>query len=219
MPLEQVMHQLEIITSGEGFHDLTKLINNWIKASRIQRGVLNLTALHTSCSLTINENADPLVLKDLSTYMKALVPEEGAKPISGLGERLPYKHSYEGPDDMPAHIKTSLTSSCLSLSIEDQRLLLGTWQAVYLWEHRYSKQSRKICLHAIGEIQKSNKSLEVNANFNSALTSARNASKLNKIVQQRHNPEDWASEDGHETNVDLLIDRIHDLTCQDDRDK
>ncbi len=152
MSLHQSMEQLDIKTHGEGFINLTPTINSWLAQNEITNGVLHITALHTSCSLTINENADPKVLEDLSSYMKALVPEEGFKSISGNGSSFNYKHSDEGPDDMPAHIRTALTCSNLSLSINSGRLLLGTWQAVYLWEHRSRRQFRKINLHAIGEM-------------------------------------------------------------------
>ncbi|KZR74893.1 secondary thiamine-phosphate synthase enzyme YjbQ [Prochlorococcus marinus] len=152
MSLQQALHQLEIVTTGEGFTDLTAQLNHWIASSRINRGVLHLTALHTSCSLTINENADPRVLTDLSAYLKALVPEEGFRPINGLGERRSYLHDDEGPDDMPAHIRTALTCSTLSLSIDQGRLLLGIWQAIYLWEHRRHGSHRRVAIHAIGEM-------------------------------------------------------------------
>ena len=152
--MEQVLNQLICKTDGEGFIDITPRINSWIKESQIHKGILVISTQHTSCSLTINENADPNVLKDLSAFMKALVPEEGARPISGKGERVEYQHADEGVDDMPAHIRTTLTCSSLSLSIRNMKLDLGTWQAIYLWEHRYSNHSRRISMHAIGEIKK-----------------------------------------------------------------
>ena len=148
---QQVLDQLEIITEGEGFTDLTRKLNNWITSTRITRGVLSLTSLHTSCSLTINENADPRVLKDLSAYIKALVPEEGFRSISGQGQQKTYMHSEEGADDMPAHIRTALTTSSLTLSIDSGQIVLGTWQAIYLWEHRSSKHSRRLNMHILGE--------------------------------------------------------------------
>ena len=151
MSFEQLLDELVIQTKGEGFTDLTSDLNEWIKNSEIKQGVLNIIVLHTSCSLIVNENADPRVLSDLSTYMKSLVPEEGARPISGLGNLKGYLHSEEGKDDMPAHIRTSLTTTSLSLSINKKSLILGTWQAVYLWEHRYSSNLRRISLHALGE--------------------------------------------------------------------
>ena len=151
--MKQILYELSIETPGEGFTDLTSAINQWIEKSKIIKGILVLSIQHTSCSLTINENADSRVLKDLSSFMRSLVPEEGIRSINTQGEHLPYLHDDEGSDDMPAHIKTALTCSSLSLSINESKLVLGTWQAVYLWEHRYSKHSRKVCLHAIGEIQ------------------------------------------------------------------
>ena len=208
--MEQILSNLSLETPGEGFIDITSDINNWILKNKIIQGILTISTQHTSCSLTINENADPKVLEDLSAYMKALVPEGGVKSINGQGNYISYQHSDEGLDDMPAHIKTTLTCSSLSLSINEGKLLLGTWQAIYLWEHRYSKHSRKICLHAIGEIQ--GHTTHHISTSNSNLLTRRNPSKLNDVVLQSHNPEDWSQEEGNETNVDLLIDRIHDLT-------
>ncbi len=149
--MEQILSELVIKTSGEGFTDITSQINSWIKSNRIAIGILILTINHTSCSLTINENADPRVLEDLSSFIKALVPEEGFKAISGKGNHIDYLHADEGADDMPAHIKTALTSTSLSLSIKKGKLVLGTWQAIYLWEHRYSSHLRQVNMHAIAE--------------------------------------------------------------------
>ena len=154
--MEQIISSLSIATPREGFINITSEINHWIVTNKINKGILVLFVQHTSCSLTINENADPRVLEDLSTFMKALVPEEGINPMPGRKGHIPYKHSEEGADDMPAHIKTSLTCSSLTLSIDNCKLNLGTWQAIYLWEHRSQKHSRKIILHAIGEIQNNN---------------------------------------------------------------
>ena len=210
--MEQILSELSIDTPGEGFIDITSAIKNWIANNKIQKGILVLFTKHTSCSLTINENADPRVLKDLSSYMKALVPEEGVKPISGKGDSISYTHDDEGVDDMPAHIRTTLTCSSLSLSINESELVLGTWQAIYLWEHRYSRHTRQLCLHAIGEVQEVNPSLT--SESNSKLITRTNASKLNEVVLQRHNPTAWAEDGGNETNLDLLIDRIHDLTSE-----
>ncbi len=149
--MEQFLSELTFLTSGEGFTDITPYINNWILENKIIKGILVLYTKHTSCSLTINENADPRVLEDLSSYLKALVPEEGFRPISGQGNQITYLHKDEGVDDMPAHIRTALTSNTLSLSINSSKLVLGTWQAIYLWEHRYNKHSRTVSCHAIGE--------------------------------------------------------------------
>ena len=154
--MQQILSTLYIATPGEGFTDITSKINEWIITNKIVKGILVLSVQHTSCSLTINENADPRVLEDLSSFIKALVPEEGISHQGGGMGHIPYQHSEEGADDMPAHIKTSLTCTSLSLSIENCRLVLGTWQAIYLWEHRQIKHSRKIFLHAIGEVQENN---------------------------------------------------------------
>ncbi len=151
--MEQIFSELTINTTGEGFIDITSVINNWITQNKFYQGLLVLSTKHTSCSLTINENADPRVLEDLASFMRALVPEEGIKAFDGQREYNAYRHHDEGVDDMPAHIRTTLTCSSLSLSINECKLVLGTWQAIYLWEHRYSRHSRKLCLHAIGEIQ------------------------------------------------------------------
>ncbi len=152
--LQQVLRHLEVSTSGEGFTDLTAALNREISASGLVTGLVVISALHTSCSLTINENADPRVLQDLTAYLRALVPEEGTRPLSGQGPLRPYVHDDEGPDDMPAHIRTALTCTSLSLSFHNSRLLLGTWQAVYLWEHRARSHRRTLCLHVLGAPEK-----------------------------------------------------------------
>ena len=147
-----MLSKISFKTSGEGFIDITPSINHWIKHNKVRQGILVVSLQHTSCSLIINENADPLVLKDLSNYMNALVPQYCFKSLGEEGEQISYFHSQEGPDDMPAHIRTTLTCSSLSLSICKTKLLLGIWQAIYLWEHRQGKHSRELYLHAIGEI-------------------------------------------------------------------
>ncbi len=149
--MHQQVSELTFRTPGEGFTNITAPINAEIIKSSIQNGLATVHVKHTSCSLTINENADPRVLKDLSAYLRALVPEEGVRPISGIGPLRPYLHDDEGADDMPAHIRTALTTATLSVCIERGRLALGTWQALYLWEHRAERQCRKIGLHLIGE--------------------------------------------------------------------
>lgn len=149
--LAQDLRRLVVSTGGEGFTDLTARINGEIAASGLQRGIVQLVALHTSCSLTINENADPRVLEDLAAHLQALVPQRAVRSL-GL-EPVPYvyRHDDEGPDDMPAHIRTSLTCTSLGLSFYRGRLLLGQWQAVYLWEHRRQGSRRQLSLHLIGE--------------------------------------------------------------------
>ncbi len=153
--MEQFRDELVIETEGEGFINITHQINNWIKGRNIREGIVVIMIKHTSCSLIVNENADPNVLQDLAAYIKAIVPENGFKSISGEGGVTQYLHSNEGLDDMPAHIRTCLTSSSISISIKDSELDLGIWQAIYLWEHRYLKNSRRVNLHSICETVKS----------------------------------------------------------------
>ena len=141
--LRQDLRRLAVTTDGEGFTNLTALLQAELRASGLQRGLLQLVVLHTSCSLIVNENADPRVLHDLTTYLRALVPQEGLSQ--------PYAHDDEGPDDMPAHIRTALTTTSLGLSFDQGRLVLGTWQAVYRWEHRARGQRRQLSLHLLGE--------------------------------------------------------------------
>ena len=149
--MEQIFAKLKFITEGEGFIDITDDLNLFIKENNLHSGILNLTLLHTSCSLTINENADPNVLRDLKKYMQSIVPYDSYLTLSKNREEISYRHYQEGADDMPAHIKTSLTNTCLSLSFQDGKIMLGTWQAVYLWEHRIDQKERIINLHIIGE--------------------------------------------------------------------
>jgi secondary thiamine-phosphate synthase enzyme len=137
--LRQLNHVLTVATGGPGFTRLGDSINQVIAASGLQQGLCVALALHTSCSLTINENADQRVLADLEAYLRDLVPRARA-----------YSHDDEGPDDMPAHIRTALTCVSLSLPIAAGRLQLGTWQEVYLWEHRDAPHRRRIALQLIG---------------------------------------------------------------------
>jgi len=149
--MEQVLSTLDFETKGQGFTEITKDINNWIQNNKLKKGILLVFLKHTSCSLIINENADINVLKDLSAYMKAIVPEEGLYSIDRSSKRIEYLHSQEGLDDMPAHIRTMLTSNNLSFSIVDSKLEIGLWQGIYIWEHRSSNKSRSLQLHAIGD--------------------------------------------------------------------
>lgn len=149
--LRQHLQMLSLATSGEGFTNITAALNAEIATSGLRQGLASLVCLHTSCSLTVNENADPRVLQDLAAYLRALVPQEGVRPISGRGELKPYQHADEGPDDMPAHIRTALTCTSLQLSFDCSRLVLGTWQAVYLWEHRRLGSGRLLSVHLLGE--------------------------------------------------------------------
>ena len=149
--MEQIFSELNFLTHGEGFIDITNDLNLFIEKNNFHSGILNLTSLHTSCSLTINENADPNVLRNLKKYMQSIVPYDSYLTLSKNREEIFYQHYQEGADDMPAHIKTSLTNSCLSLSFRDSKIILGMWQAVYLWEHRFEQKVRTINVHIIGE--------------------------------------------------------------------
>ena len=149
--MEQVIDNLDFNTKGQGFSDITQDLNHWIKNKKLKQGILLIFLKHTSCSLIINENADRNVLKDLSNYMKGIVPEERFCPLDGSNTRIEYLHSEEGLDDMPAHIRTMLTSNNISLSIVGGKVEIGIWQAIYIWEHRASNKSRSLQLHAIGD--------------------------------------------------------------------
>ena len=149
--MEQILSTLDFETNGQGFTDITQEINHWIQCKKLQKGILLIFLKHTSCSLIINENADINVLKDLSAYMKSIVPEEGFYTNSRTRQKIEYLHSEEGLDDMPAHIRTMLTSNNLSFSVVNGKLEIGLWQAIYIWEHRTSNKSRSLQLHAIGD--------------------------------------------------------------------
>ena len=149
--MEQIFSKLKFKTNGEGLTDITNDLNLFIQRNNFSSGIFNITSLHTSCSLTINENADPNVLKDLKKFMQSIVPYNCYSSLSKNKEEIYYDHFQEGEDDMPAHIKTALTNTNLSLSFKEGEIILGTWQAIYLWEHRFSPKERSISLHIIGE--------------------------------------------------------------------
>ena len=151
--MKQILSNLDFETNGQGFTNITEEINAWIKNQKLKTGVLLIFLKHTSCSLIINENADINVLKDLSNYMKAIVPQENFFSLDGSSKSIKYLHSEEGLDDMPAHIRTMLTSNNLSFSVLDGKLDIGLWQAIYIWEHRTSRKSRSLRLHAIGDFE------------------------------------------------------------------
>jgi len=149
--MDQIFQDLSIATDGRGFHDLTPALQERLRLTGLRNGLLQLSCLHTSCSLTVNENADPRVRADLEAHFQALAPGAGSRPISGDGPVRAYSHADEGPDDMPAHLRTALTQTSLGLSFRHGALLLGTWQAVYLWEHRKAAdQRRTVVLHWLG---------------------------------------------------------------------
>ena len=127
-------------TNGKGMYEITDDINNWVSKKNITQGQLNLFIQHTSVSLTIMENASPDVQEDINRFFLKLVPEDSSL----------YLHGYEGNDDMPAHIKYMLTQTSLMIHIKNKQLTLGTWQGIYLFEHRYNPHKRKISLSFIG---------------------------------------------------------------------
>ena len=137
----QKFSELQVKTKGQNLYDVTDQVNTYIKKNNFRNGIINLSIQHTSASLIIQENADPDVQKDILNYYDKLVP---------MDNNL-YKHITEGKDDMPAHIKSSLTNNQISLSIKEGTILLGTWQGIYLFEHRIDPQLRTIVFHFIGE--------------------------------------------------------------------
>tara|TARA_B100001057_G_C22737475_1_gene906391 strand:+ start:665 stop:1084 length:420 start_codon:yes stop_codon:yes gene_type:complete len=137
----QKFFNLIINTSGQRLYEITDETNQWIEQNSFRNGMLNLSIQHTSASLIIQENADPDVQKDLINYFDKLVP---------MNKKL-YIHTAEGKDDMPAHIKSALTNNQISLSIKNSKLILGTWQGIYLFEHRLKDHERTIVHHYIGD--------------------------------------------------------------------
>ena len=152
--MEQIFANISFNTSGQGLTEITLEIINFIKKNNLENGLIVLNIMHTSCSLIVNENADPNVLKDLEKYINSIVPYNSYQDLTGQRKEIFYKHYQEGEDDMPAHIKTALTNTSLSFSIQNEKLILGTWQGIYLWEHRFGRNLRTINIHAIGEIKK-----------------------------------------------------------------
>jgi len=138
--MKQIFDEIVINTKGSGLYDFTDQSYFFVEKNKLINGILNINILHTSASLIIQENADPDVLYDLNNFFKKLVP---------MDNNL-YKHTTEGKDDMPAHIKSALTNSHLTLSVKDNKIILGTWQGLYLFEHRLENQIRKISYHFIG---------------------------------------------------------------------
>ena len=139
--LRQAYHELSLATRGRGLYEFTAEVEAWIAREKFRTGLVTLHLKHTSASLLIQENADPDVRTDLETFFKRLVPD---------GDPL-FIHTSEGADDMPAHVRTALTAVNLSLPLQQGRLALGTWQGIYLWEHRRAAHARRVALHFIGE--------------------------------------------------------------------
>lgn len=138
--MRQAAQVLAIQTAGAGLREITRDVTRWVEAQQMTTGLLTLFCRHTSASLLIQENADPDVARDLEDYFAGLAPESGA-----------YRHQDEGSDDMPAHLRAALTGVQLSIPLVDGRLALGTWQGVYLFEHRRRPHRREVALHLLGE--------------------------------------------------------------------
>ncbi len=139
--MRQEFFNLEMNTNGQNLYEFTNQTNKWIKDNEFNSGIINISIQHTSASLIIQENADPDVQIDLLNFFNKLVPMDNSL----------YDHTTEGIDDMPAHIKSTLTNNQISLSVKNTELLLGTWQGLYLFEHRIEKQNRLIVLHYLGD--------------------------------------------------------------------
>jgi secondary thiamine-phosphate synthase enzyme len=139
--LRQALEEMRIATRGRGLYDFTAKVAEWIARNGFREGLVTLHLRHTSASLLIQENADPDVRRDLESFFARLVPD---------GDPL-FSHTIEGDDDMPAHVRTALTAVSLSIPVSQGRLALGTWQGIYLWEHRRSSHSRAVTVHFVGE--------------------------------------------------------------------
>ncbi|MGA9575732.1 MAG: secondary thiamine-phosphate synthase enzyme YjbQ [Lysobacterales bacterium] len=138
--MRQATHILSTDTDGPGLYEITHRVADWCRQQSIQEGLLTLFIRHTSASLTIQENADPDVCLDLVDFFSRIAPHNG-----------PYRHTAEGPDDMPAHIKSALTQVQLSIPLQNGHLALGTWQGIYVFEHRHQRHRRQVALHLLGD--------------------------------------------------------------------
>jgi len=139
--MRQTFHEITIATRGKGLYAFTPQLSTWVQASGIEQGLLTVYIRHTSASLLIQENDDPTVQTDLERFMSRLVPE--GDPI--------YEHTLEGADDMPAHVRSALTQTHLAIPVSGRLPMLGTWQGVYVFEHRRAPQTRHVVLHLLGE--------------------------------------------------------------------
>jgi secondary thiamine-phosphate synthase enzyme len=139
--LRQAQHEIKISTRGRALYEITDQVERWLSAQSVETGLLTLHLRHTSASLLIQENADPDVRRDLESFFSRLVPD---------GDHI-FIHTAEGDDDMPAHIRTALTAVNLSIPISRGKMVLGTWQGIYVWEHRKSPHTRAVSLHLIAE--------------------------------------------------------------------
>ncbi|HEY5412597.1 MAG TPA: secondary thiamine-phosphate synthase enzyme YjbQ [Caulobacteraceae bacterium] len=141
MAVRQASEVLQVFTQGRGLVEITEAVSDWIRRQQMRTGLLTLFCRHTSASLLIQENADPDVQRDLETYFATIAPEDPDR----------YRHDAEGPDDMPAHIRSALTQTQLGIPLIDGRLALGTWQGIYVFEHRREGSARQMAMHLIGE--------------------------------------------------------------------
>lgn len=139
--MRQAQHELDVATDGPGLYEITREVAAWAAGQGMTTGLLTLYCRHTSASLTIQENADPDVCRDLQTFFERLVREDPTL----------YRHTAEGPDDMPAHIRSALTNVQLSVPVTGGQVMLGTWQGIYLFEHRRQAHRRRVLMHLAGE--------------------------------------------------------------------
>ena len=139
--MKQFTNRIAVPTRGRGLYDCTREVVRWLDGCAVQTGLLTLFLQHTSASLVIQENADPDVVRDLNDFFTRLAPEDN---------RL-YRHTVEGPDDMPAHIRAALTQTHLAIPVHEGRLALGTWQGIYVFEHRAAPHRRHLALHLMGD--------------------------------------------------------------------
>jgi secondary thiamine-phosphate synthase enzyme len=139
--MKQFTHRLQVATRGRGLYAVTREIEQWAEGQGVRTGLLTVFIQHTSASLTIQENADPDVVRDVDEFFARIVPEDAEW----------YRHTVEGPDDMPAHIRAALTQTQLTIPLVDARLALGTWQGIYVFEHRSRPHRRSLVLHLAGE--------------------------------------------------------------------
>ena len=139
--MRQFLHTLAVSTTGKGLYEITGPVERWVSECGIAEGLLTVFVRHTSASLVIQENADPDVVRDLESFFTRMVPEDDSL----------YRHTTEGPDDMPAHIRAALTSAQLSIPVTGGRPSLGAWQGIYLFEHRSIPHRRQVVLHLLGE--------------------------------------------------------------------
>jgi secondary thiamine-phosphate synthase enzyme len=139
--VNQAQGELRVATRAKGLYEITRDVRKWVGSQQIQSGLLTIFIQHTSASLVIQENADPDVRRDLSEFFERLVPENTPW----------FRHTTEGPDDMPSHIRAALTTTQLSIPVRGGQLALGTWQGIYVFEHRSEPQMRHVLMHIIGE--------------------------------------------------------------------